>query len=49
MKNLGGQTGDDLGAAFTANEHDKFRKMMQDLADKMADVEVKDKSKSKSE
>lgn len=41
MTNLGGQVGDDLGAAFTSNDHEKFRSMMQDLADKMAKIEVK--------
>ena len=40
MTNLGGATGDKLGEAFTANDHDKFQKLMLDLSDKMAKIET---------
>lgn len=46
MKNLGGQTGDDLASAFTKGESEKFRSLMQQLCDRMEKVE-QDQSNTK--
>jgi hypothetical protein len=46
MKNLGGETGDNLANAFTKGESDKFRTLMQELCDKMEDVAAKQTSQS---
>jgi hypothetical protein len=39
MKNLGGETGDNLGEAFTKGETEKFRTLMTKLCDKMEEAE----------
>ena len=39
MKNLGGETGDDLGNAFSNGESEKFRDLMSKLCDKMEEAE----------
>ena len=48
MKNLGGETGDNLANAFTKGESDKFRTLMQELCDKMEEVVDKQASTSSS-